>query len=105
MVVLHPLPGRKMIVNQTRPNPTHLVGAHRRPHAAPADRDTSLDLSGGHRTGHRKNKIRKIVPRIDRVRAEIYNLVAGTPQALEQLLLQSIAAMIRCDSKFHNRHD
>src|SRR5262249_22969353 len=47
VIVLDPLPGREVVVDERRTDTPHLVGAHRRTHAAAADRHPTFHLQGG----------------------------------------------------------
>lgn len=105
MVVLHPLPRGKVVMNQARTDAAHLVGAQRRPHTAPANCDSPLDDSTSHCASHRKDKIRKVIRRVQFMSPEVEHLMPIVPQALEDFLLQFVATVVRCNSEFHAAND
>ena len=51
VIVLDALLGREMVVDQTGADTLDLVGAHRRPDAAAADREASIRFPRHHRSG------------------------------------------------------
>ena len=67
--------------------PGDLVGADRRADAAAADRHAALDLSRHHRLAERNDEVGIVVVRIQRVRAEVDDLVARGPQTRDRALL------------------
>src|SRR5258705_8022732 len=71
VIILDPLPGREMIVDQRSADAWNLIGADRRPDAAAADRDAAIDLSRRYRLADRDHKIRIVVVGVRAVRAEI----------------------------------
>ena len=58
VIILDPLPGREMIVDQRSADAWNLVGADRRPDAAAADRDAAIDCTRCHSMAERDNKVR-----------------------------------------------
>jgi hypothetical protein len=77
MIVLDPLPGREMIVDQRGANARNLAGTHRCSHAAAADCHATFDLPRRYSPGERGDKVRIVVVRAQAIRAEIYDLVSG----------------------------
>lgn len=105
VIILHALPRGKVVVNQASPNATNLVRTNRSPHPTAADGDAPLHLSGRHRTGHWKNKIRIVIRRFERVRAEIQNLMPGRTETGNEFFLQGESSVVGGDSDFHKpRH-
>src|SRR5262245_52230947 len=64
MIVLDPLPGREVVVNDGGANARYLVGTDRCTDAATADRHTALHLSRHHGPGQRDDEVRIVVARI-----------------------------------------
>ena len=81
VIILDPLLGREVIVNQTSANAFHFVGAHRSADAAAADRHPAIHLTCDDRLGQGHDEVRVIVIRRELVRAEIHNLVSGGTNA------------------------
>src|SRR5215510_5923296 len=71
VIVLDPLPSRKMIVDQRGANARNLVGTHRRSHAAATYGDAAFDLPRRHSPAERCDKVRIVVIRAQAIRAEI----------------------------------
>src|SRR5215208_3431082 len=86
VIVLHPLPRRKVIVYYRCANTRNLVGADRRSYAAAADGDAALDLSRRHSAPEWDDKIRVVIVGVEVVCPEIGYLVACRPQLRDQLL-------------------
>jgi hypothetical protein len=75
VVVLDALLRGEVVVNERRADACDLVGADRRAHAAAADRHAALYLSRDHGTRKRDDEVGIVVVRIERVGAEIHDLV------------------------------
>src|SRR5271166_5142870 len=67
VIVLDPLPGREMIVDQRGANARNLVGTHRCTHAAAADCHATLDPTRRHSPAERGHKVRIVVVRTERL--------------------------------------
>ena len=89
MIVLDSLPGREMVMDQRRADPAHLVCAYRSAHAAAADRDSTLYLRCCYGASQRKNIVRIVIAIIQRVRAEIDNLMSCSPKLRDQVFFQT----------------
>src|SRR5215469_17581477 len=61
VIVLDPLPGREVIMDQRGAHAGNLVGTHRCPDAAAADRDAAFDLSGRDSAAEWGDKVRIVV--------------------------------------------
>ena len=101
MIVLDPLAGREMIVDQRGANARNLVGTHRRPHAAAADCHATFDLPRRYSPAERGDKVRIVVIRRLAVRAEIDNLMAGRTELGDKSLLQAEPAVISGNADAH----
>ena len=86
VIVLDALLRREMIVDERRTNARDLVGTHRRAHAATANRHAAFDLSRNDGLRKRHDEVGIVVGRIQRVRAEIHDLVAGVAQMRDESL-------------------
>ncbi len=69
-------------MNQGRPDAIDLVGTNRGSHAAAADGDAPLHVTGGHRAGQWQHVVRIIVVPGQAVRTEIHHLMPGGQQPL-----------------------
>ena len=76
MIVLDALLRGEMVVDERRADACDLVGADRGANAAAADRHAALYLSRNHGLGERHDEVGIVVLRIQRVCAEIHDLVA-----------------------------
>src|SRR5271165_5041136 len=76
VIVLHPLAGREMVMDQRGAHAGDLIGTHRCADAAAADCDATLDLPCRHSPGERDDKVRIVVIRVQTDRTEIDNLMS-----------------------------
>ena len=63
VIVLDPLPGRKVVVDQRGADPGNLVGADRRADSAAADRHPAVHLPRDDRLGEGDDEVRIVVAR------------------------------------------
>jgi len=101
VIVLDPLAGREMIVDQRGANARNLVGTHGCTHAAAANGHVTLHLARRHSLAERGDKVRIVVIRRLAVRAEIDNLMAGRTELGDKSLLQAEPAVISGDADTH----
>ena len=101
VIILDPLPGRKVIVDQGCAYAGNLVGTHRCPDAAAADCHAPLDLTRRYSAAERGDEIRIVVVRAQAMRAEIDDLVTGRAELGDQLFLQAKAAVISGHADAH----
>jgi len=94
VIILDALSGGKMIVDETGANAFHLVGAHRCPDTAAADRDAAIHLARNHRFAKRDNIVGVIVARIQAVSTEVNYLMSRSADFGNQLFLQSESTVI-----------
>src|SRR5208337_3882224 len=98
MIVLDPLPGGEVVVNQAGANARNLVGADRGTDAAAADGDPPFHLPRNHSLGQWDDEIGIVVTRVQTMSTEIDHLMAGSSKLGHQLFLQTKPAMIGGDS-------
>jgi hypothetical protein len=84
VVILNPLPGREMVVDEAGAHPGDLVGAYRRPHATTADCDTAKYITGGYGTGEWNYYVGIVVRGVELISAEIDDIMACRAQPVEQ---------------------
>src|SRR5262249_50362277 len=101
VIVLDPLPGREVVVDQRRTDTLDLVGAHGRADTAAADRHAALHRARRHGPRQWDDEVRIVVVGLERVPAEVDDLVAGGAKPAGQLLLQRESAVIGRDSDTH----
>src|SRR4029077_9445692 len=99
VIVLDPLPGREVVVDQGGTDTRYLVGAHRRADTAAADGDAAIDLSSRDFPAERDDKIRIVIARVRDMCAEIDDLMASRAKLGHQFRLQLEAAMIGGDAE------
>src|SRR5688572_11111203 len=75
VIVLDPLPGREVVVNDGGANARDLVGTDRCADAAAADRHAALYLSRHHGPSQRDDEVRIVVARVQAMRSEIDDLM------------------------------
>ena len=80
VIVLDALLRGEMVVDERRADAGDLVGADRRADAAAADRHAALHASRNHGLGERHDEVGIVVVRIQRVCAEVDDLVARGAQ-------------------------
>ena len=90
------------VVNQTGANALYLVGTHRRPDAAAADREAAIHLPRYHRSRKWNDKVGIVVVGAQRVSAEINDFMAGSAELSNQLLLQTKSAVVGGNSYAHS---
>jgi len=89
VVVLDPLPGGKVIMDQRGTNTRHLVGADGGAHAAAADGHAALDRPRRHSLGERDDEVRIVVVWTQLVRPEIDDVVSRCAELSDQILFQA----------------
>src|SRR4029077_5914324 len=94
VIVLDPLPGREVVVDQGGTDTRYLVGAHRRADTAAADGDAAIDRRSRDFPAERDDKIRIVIARVRGMCAEIDDLMAACAKLRYQFRLQLEAAMI-----------
>ena len=75
VIVLDPLPGREVVVDDRRTDAPNLVGAHRRAHAAAADRHATFHLQGGNGPCEGHDVVGIVIVLTRAMRAEIDDLM------------------------------
>ena len=85
VIVLDALPGREVVVDQSRADSAHLVCAYGSAHATAADRHSTLDFRCCEGASQRKNIVRIVIALIEGVCAEIDNLMSCSPKPRDQL--------------------
>jgi hypothetical protein len=76
VIVLDPLPGREMIVNQSGSDAWNLVGADGGAYSAAADRYAAFHLASGHSHTEWSDEVGIIIVGNERMRAEIDHVMA-----------------------------
>src|SRR6266404_7134050 len=94
VIILDPLPGREVLMDQRRADTRNLVGTDRRPYAAAADCDAAIDRPPRHPLTERDDKIWIVIVQVWGVRAEIDDLMAGRAKQGDQFHLQAEPAVI-----------
>ena len=94
VIVLHPLTGGEMIVDQCGADAGSLVCTDRCSNAAAADGHAALDLPCRDSPGERSDIVRIVVVEAQALRTKIDNLMASRPELDDQFLLQAISAVI-----------
>src|SRR5215831_15239883 len=77
MIVLDPLPGREVIMDQPSTNSLYFGSADRCPYPAAADSNAPLDIACGNCLSERDNEIGIVVAGIQAVRAEVHDFMAS----------------------------
>src|SRR5262245_27034743 len=90
-----------MVMDQGRTNARNLVRADRGPHATAADGHAALERPRRHRLGERDNEVGIVVVRLQRVGAEIDDVVSGSSEPCDQLLFRLEPALIGGNSHLH----
>src|SRR3974377_1391902 len=90
-----------MVVDQTGADTVDLVGAHRRPDRAAADRKAAIHFPRYHRSGQGNDEVGIVVVGAQRVSAEINDLVARRAEWRNQPLLKTKSAVISGNSYAH----
>jgi hypothetical protein len=90
-----------MIVNQCGPNTLNLVGTNRRPHAASANRHSSLHISSRYGVGKRDDVVGIVIARIQFMSAEIDDSMSCGAEFGDELFFQSKSAVIAGDPCEH----
>src|SRR5215470_11836286 len=101
VIVLDPLAGREMIVDQRSTDARDLVGTHRCPDTAAADRYAAFDLPCRDGVAEWGYKVRIVVVRAQTVRTEIDDLMASRTKLRDQFLLQAEPAVIGGNTDAH----
>jgi hypothetical protein len=101
VIVLDPLPGREVVVNDGGANARDLVGTDGCANATTADRHTALHLSRHHGPSQRNDKVRIVVARVQAMRPEIDDLVPRGAKMGEQLLFQTKPTVISGNAYAH----
>jgi hypothetical protein len=87
VIVLYTLARGEVILYKSGADTGYFIRAHGRSDAATADGHTTLDPASRHRPRQRNDKVRIVVLCIQKIRAEIHNLVAGSAKLSGQLFL------------------
>ncbi|MGC2433843.1 MAG: hypothetical protein WA433_08680 [Desulfobaccales bacterium] len=98
MIVLDPLPGGEVVVNQAGADARNLVGADRSTDTAAADGDPPFHLPRNHSLGQGDDEIGVVIGRVQPMSPEIDHLMAHGPELGQQLFLQSKPTVIGGDS-------
>src|SRR5437016_4647371 len=101
VIVLDPLLGREVVVDERRADALHLVGTHRCTHTAAAGRHATFDLQGGNGPCERHDVVGIVIVLTQAMRAEIDDLMPRGAQLAEQCLLQMQSAVIRGNANAH----
>src|SRR5262249_37888702 len=101
VIVLNPLPGREVVVNDRGANAWDLVGTDRSAETTPADRHATPYLYRHHRPRQRDHEVRIVVARVQAMRPEIDDLMPRGAEMGEQLFLQTIATVIGGNTYTH----
>src|SRR4029450_9156196 len=101
VIVLDPLLGRKMIVDQRRANTLNLIGTHRRAHAAAADRYAAIHLARPDSRREGNTIVGIVVALSQAMSAKIDDLMPSVTKLGNQLLLQTKSAVIGGNSHAH----
>jgi hypothetical protein len=101
VIVLNPLPGRKVIVNQSGANAGDLIGTDRSADTAATNRNAPLYFSGSNGPREGSDVVGIVIAGIEVVCSEISHLVPGLTKMSDQLFLQGEATMIGGDSNTH----
>src|ERR1700752_1663089 len=101
VIVLDPLLGREVIVDQRGADALNLVGAHLRSHAADADRQSTLHLQGSYAPRERYYIIGIVVALAQAMSAEIDDLMPRCAKLRNQVLLQTKSTVIGANSNAH----
>ncbi len=91
----------RKIVDQTGANAGYLVGGDGRSNAATAEGQAPFDISFCHRPCHGHHEIRVVVSRRQRARAEINDLMPGSPKGLRHFHFESKPAVVGGQSDTH----
>src|SRR4051794_20886957 len=88
-----------VVVAQTGPYPSHLVGGYGSPDATAADDDPAIDLAGRHGQGEREGVVRIVVVGVELRGTEIPHLLARLAEPRNESLLHLESAMVggNCD--------
>ena len=101
VIILDPLPGREVIVDQGCAYAGNLVGTDLCPYTAAADCHATLDPPRRYGPGERGDEVRIVVVRAQAICTEINNLMASRTELTDQLLLQAEPPVIRGDTDAH----
>src|SRR5262245_24731146 len=99
--VLDSLGRRKVVVNQSGPDPRDLVRTDRGADAAAAKGHSALHRARRYRAAERDDEVRIVVVGAQLVRAEIDDVVSGGAQSGGQVRLQFKAPVVCRDSHAH----
>jgi hypothetical protein len=101
VIILDPLLGRKVVVDQRSANAPHLICADGSSNAASADGDASLYLAGHNCSCEWNYEIRIVVDRVPFIGAKVNDGVSRGAEAGNQFLLQAESTVIRRDAYLH----
>src|SRR5499427_9405739 len=101
VIVLDPLPGREVVVDERRADALNLVGTHCRTHTAAADRHSAFHLPGGNGPRERHDVVGIVIVLAQAMRAEIDDLMPRGAQLAEQFFLQMKSTVIRGHANAH----
>jgi hypothetical protein len=102
VIVLNPLLGREVVVDDCCADAPHLVGAHRRAHAATADCHSAFNLVGGDGPGERDDVVGIVIALAQAMSAEIDDLIPRSAKPAEQFFLQTKPAVIGGNTNAHS---
>ena len=87
VIVFDTLPRRKMVVNQGSPHTRNFVGAHRRAHAAPANRHSSFYILSSYCLRQSDDEVWIVIAFIQSIGTEIDDLVSRFAESPYHLFL------------------
>jgi hypothetical protein len=90
------------VVNESGAYAGNFVGTDGCAHAAAAESDSAINCASGYGPSQRDHVIRIIVSGVRLHRAEVYDLMGSAAQQIRDLLVQSEASMVRCNSYTHD---
>jgi hypothetical protein len=101
VIILHPLPGRKVIVTERRANAGNLIRGHGGADPAAAQQNATVHFFTRHGASEGNRKIRVVIVGVIYAVAKIDDLMALCRQQIGELLLHFEPAVIRAYPYFH----
>jgi hypothetical protein len=101
VIILHPLPGRKVIVTERCAHAGNFVGSHGGAYPATAQQNASFHISTCNGTSEGNRKIRVVIVSVIDAVPKIDDLMALCRQQMGELFLHFEATVIRAYPYFH----
>src|SRR5271166_846391 len=103
VIVLNALPRREMVVDERGADAPDFVGAHGRTNAAAADRDAAFHFARGHRLREGHHVAGIVVFRVQRIGAEILDLMTRCMELRDESFFQREPTVICRNAHAHVR--